>query len=748
MANASTDLLGPTSRLSLEVDHHPGEWLPSLLHRIAHHLGETPATVGRWCELDKVPADRRNKLGTALNERARTSISGALGWDPQSLSRSTMDSFVDAAFERRGDVPAQSKMWTRGAGTRYCPDCLSEHPGVFYAHWRLWWSFACLKHNTILRDTCGRCGDPVIESRIMGTQASDPNVCNGAGPDGWGHCGQPWAETWEEEPLARDSLILQAQADITTRWSSTTIGSAEITITAAGYELEDERIYFGNLRALGIALLHLHDTDEIAALADVPTTFIQGLFDDPQRIGTTPPKDALAMGVLMGAAHFLHTTDESVIGPVLRRITFSRPVPASVEVFGPGSASHLQSHFPGLTGRMQSILLRAIDRDLSPIQRLVWGTAVRAEVEQAVGRAASQDAQMVNIGGVTLSRAHLVRPFDNDELDTHWAPLLVMNWANPLGIDPHTDFITLQRSFGDAVKIAGAARRGMGPERASFISAIGRRLRPSMLGNEDQMNAILQQISELALHLRLYPSPINYGHRRQLPWWSLLSDSEWIDLAESVGEDPGRGPKALRVRRFMYLRATATGPRDLPGPWRFDPTKPEVAEYSKFLTTMTAGLLQAIDAYLKEWLARRGDWVTLRGVRSTPSAMGAPVTWQPPRWHYPEAGLAPELDDINIDVLHDMVGAGRLSLTALARNVHRTPRHVRWALMAWPLPSSQPHETIRWETRIRPVLTREDGSRHSGTRAPRASLPLQGEGPTPAPQTRGSYATYKQDVAR
>jgi hypothetical protein len=707
MARAAVKVFDPAPRLSLEVDYHPGEWLPSLLHRVAHALGETQATLGRWCQLDQVPAHQRNKLGTTLVPQAQASIAGALGWAPQLLESSTMAAFVSAAFERRGDVPAQSKLWTRGAGTRYCPECLRDDPGVFQTHWRLWWSFACLKHNIVLRDACGRCGALVVESRIMGAHRTDPNVCRGAGLIGEDHCGQPWAETWDEEPLSTDSLILQAQADITSRWSRPTIHESG-TMTAAEDERESERIYFGNLRALGIALLHLHDTDEIATLAAVPAFLLHGLFEDVQRIGTTPPKDALAMGVLMAAVHYLQTADEHTTGPLLRKITFSRPVPESTEVFGPGSASHLQSHFPGIAGRMQSVLLRAIDQDLSPIQRLVWGTPVRAEVELAARRAAGQEEAMVDIGGTLLPRTHLVRPLDNDDFDTHWAPLLPTNWANPLGIDPRTDATTLQRSFGDAVKIAGAARRGMGPERAAFISTIGKRLRPNMLGTEQQTEAILQQVTELALHLRLYPSPINYGHRRRLPWWSLLPDRDWTDLAESVGEDPGRGPKALRVRRFMFLRATATGPRDLPGPWRLDPARPEAAEYSRFLTTMTTEFLRAIDNYLAAWLARRGDWAKLPGNHSTPSAMGAPVAWQPRRWHYSEAELGPELDDINIDLVHEMVNAGRYSLTDLGRQVDRTPRHVRWALMAWPVPSSTPKVQLDWDTRIGPVLATED----------------------------------------
>jgi hypothetical protein len=94
--------------------------------------------------------------------------------------------------------------------------------------------------------------------------------------------------------------------------------------------------------------------------------------------------------------------------------------------------------------------------------------------------------------------------------------------------------------------------------------------------------------------------------------------------------------------------------------------------------------------------------------------------------------LAPELDDIDIDLVHEMVNVGRYSLTDLSRQVDRTPRHVRWAIMAWPLPSPASRDPINWETRIGPVLTTRDMTWRAVTPAPidrqaakRNEVPLQ-----------------------
>ncbi|WP_181420183.1 TniQ family protein [Curtobacterium sp. MCPF17_003] len=93
---------------------------------------------------------------------------------------------------------AQSKNWTRGGGTRYCPTCLLERPGVFYTEWRLWWCFVCERHNAVLHDSCPACHQPIVEASPRETECRDPSLCWALYSES-DYCRHPLAQTWREE---------------------------------------------------------------------------------------------------------------------------------------------------------------------------------------------------------------------------------------------------------------------------------------------------------------------------------------------------------------------------------------------------------------------------------------------------------------------------------------------------------------------------------------------------------------------
>lgn len=686
-------------RLSIDVDPIPGEWLPSLINRVANYLGQPPSAVTRWCGLTRPSAYRAHRLGNTLPDGARMLIAEALGWDPAHLDDSTMDSFRDVVFNHRADGnPSQSKDWTRGAGTRYCPECLRENPGVFFAHWRLWWSFVCLKHSLVLRDTCSQCQKPLIESKVIDPERSDPTTCRNS-LDDRPLCGLPFEDNWMEEPLPADSRILQAQQTVEDVWRP----SRNWDLTRVFREDTKHTDYFQTLRGAGTALLRLNEPSLIADLAGVAESDFLGLYEKTSRTGTTAPKEALFMGVLMAAAHHLHAAPEEQVSETIRYITFSKPVTVSTEVLGPGSATHLLSFWSNVGKLMQGRILRALDSDLPPIQRLIWGSAVGPEFDELSHVASLFHHDATTDGSRRINSApgdHLVA------MGSRLPSLLWPNWANPLGVDPNTEPSTLQRSLSLAVRIAGlAAKRAAGPGQCDveLITGIGRILRPDMLGTPAQTKHVLRQISELATLLRFSPAPINWARRLDLAWWTLLPDKHWRLLAESVGENPGHTAKLLRVRRYMYLRATGTGTRDLPHRWQIERSTHDAADYTEFLTTMSAELAAAIDDYLAVWLKMRGDSQEPRGLSGTPSDEDAPVVWEPPRWLHPGAELERELDDIDIDLLHERVHAGQYSMTHLAVDARRSPRHVRWALAAHPVPSGKATSKVDWANRIEPI---------------------------------------------
>ncbi|SDQ14168.1 hypothetical protein SAMN02800687_0530 [Curtobacterium sp. UNCCL20] len=68
--------------------------------------------------------------------------------------------------------------------------------------------------------------------------------------------------------------------------------------------------------------------------------------------------------------------------------------------------------------------------------------------------------------------------------------------------------------------------------------------------------------------------------------------------------------------------------------------------------------------------------------------------------------LGPEIDDLDVPALHELVGSGVTTVRALAAAVHRTPQHVRWALRRHPVPSDQPVSPIDWSSHLREVSWR------------------------------------------
>jgi hypothetical protein len=331
-------------------------------------------------------------------------------------------------------------------------------------------------------------------------------------------------------------------------------------------------------------------------------------------------------------------------------------------------------------------VVRALDNDLSPIQRLVHGSAA--------SQASYEGFEVIRRAGWAQPDAHpesfaaLMNAADSPTSIT-WAasaipPLLWPSWAAPLGIDAKTDGITLQRALADALRIAGT---GALPD-YEVIAGIGRKLRPSMLGTAPQATSVLRQLSELALALRAAPGPIDYQQRRRLDVSRLLPQEHWKLVCESAGQDAGRARRHLNAQRYAYMRITATDPSALPGCLQFHSHLPDAANYTEFLLRMTAELKTAIDAYLGSWLAF-----------TTPSDQSIPppvVTWSPTRFAHPEASLGSELADIDVKLLHELLTTKAPSLTALAAELNRPVRHVRWAIAEFPPSTGTPPTKIDW----------------------------------------------------
>jgi len=138
------------------------------------------------------------------------------------------------------------------------------------------------------------------------------------------------------------------------------------------------------------------------------------------------------------------------------------------------------------------------------------------------------------------------------------------------------------------------------------------------------------------------------------------------------------------------MRITATPPSALPDRLRFRNHVPDAASYTEFLLHMTAELVDAIDTYLSAWLTS----IAPPNPSKPPST--PQVTWSPARFVHGGANLGHERHDIDLELLHERLRMKAPSLKALALEVGRPERHVRWAIAEFPPPTGTCREPIEW----------------------------------------------------
>ena len=644
-------------RLAISVGPNDGEWLPTALARIAFEVGLPTKTLVGAVFRPKTSVAQLRHAGNFLRDTAEQDLGDALGWSREQLRTMTMKQFDGKALLFETDLTIKyTHLWARAAGTRFCPDCLRRDPGVFLCSWRLSWVFVCLEHRKVLRDACHKCGIAVADLSLFEDVAAEPGRCSawiGRGKTG-GPCRALLSEAWDEEELEIDAPILRVQRAIFDAMSR-----------GKGIHLVN------TLRCNAIALLKARAFGEISTLSATGDQEIRSLLDLPARVGTSAPSESLAMAAVAAASWRLYTDDEASVRDMIRTITFSHPVERNPRSggHGPGSAALLLSYWPEATHPMQGRILRAIDTDLPHTQRIVWGTAVPEALEDAwfVTRRRASSSEIAP----QRQKPQVHSPF--------LPPLLWRSWAAPWQVGPRGNAETSQRALALAVSL-GHQRRLAELQNGPALEGLGRILRRSMLGTEQQATAIIRQIGELAIYLDMQGGPIRYDRRLHLPWQKLLPSRDWLVLAECAHELAGSGPKALNVRRYMYLRLTGQGVGDLPAEWALQGWR--ASAYNEFVLGLTAQFRDAIDRYLSAFLQAAEE--------------PGPVTWAPPRWRPEGSPLARELYDIDLAPVHGLVSEGEVALWRLADAAGRSENHVEWALAEWPRDGGHEAERHDW----------------------------------------------------
>ncbi|WIB00359.1 TniQ family protein [Curtobacterium sp. MCBA15_012] len=644
--------------LSVRPRLYRDEWLHSAINRWAWYIfGVSRGTLLDEFGLEQLSEHEIRQLGNRVDGDVLANMAGAVGISADAIRGMTMATIQGPAVSLT-DRPsmASRRLWARGSGTRYCPDCLRERPGVFLRSWRLTWTFACTEHRRILLDACPTCLLPVHELTGRSRFLWDPNRCR-ANIDGGlpvTPCGAELIDDWGENKLSLQSPVLLAQERI-----HSTIDSDP-----------DRERFFSTLRGVASALRAAGEIDIIASLSGMPADGLVGLIEPEERVGLTPPSNAYAAAALFAAAVMVMTADDELMSPLIRQVTFARSpghVPRGTG-FGPGSPLETLARWGMPTGRMRERVLVAHDQDFSMTHRLVYGSTISSSTRARLGAESS-------------SRRPFVHPSDMPPLLwTEWAARLDSGGrANESFLRAALTAAVLTVDNGDhlvalpeVVQESGASDR---------MTRLTRLLRPNMIGGPKNADRLVKAVTELAVILTLDPSPIDYRRRRELDWFMILTKPDWRDLCDASGHNPGGDVRLRNAKRYLFQRATLAPLLALPPELAMGRHRQDTAEYSRFRASVTAELQEGLDSYLR-------GLIDATGLRE-------PVTWVPDRSRARLARVGRDLEDIDWVRLHELRGEGCPD-GQMARELNRTIRHCLWAGDARPHPSGARVETIDW----------------------------------------------------
>lgn len=640
-------------RLGAPLALVPGEWLHSAISRWAwHEFGVSRGALFRAFGLTTVTDASIPGIGTRLLPEIATNIAYATGIPESQLHDATMSclngGLVQIRIVRRtgylsGRV-AKEHIWSWQTGTRYCPECLTERPGVFYLRWRTPWAFCCTKHRRVLSDGCTECHAAVVEMRGREASPFDPSICR-ARLDAnvrTSFCRADLRQDYDDYRLPESSpilgvhrLLVDSEADGSTRGLLRLLQAAATGLRAA-------KAY-----------------DEIAELSGIPAKDLLGLFDDEKRIGVSAPSSSFAMAALVGAAYTLTRLEGHETRKIIRQATFTR-APAFVPRgagLGPGSPTELLSRWPKAPSQFQAQILAAHNRDFTVGQRVLWDTSPRF--------------------------ADTRPSYDPDQRFSHVPQAPWPEWCSRLDVGGAVDTETLSQALATAVRLNGSR----GERRASDSAAVARVLRPNLLGSPEQTDRILAGIAALARSVDYARDAVDYPSRTDLPVDDLLQPDHWAKISESVGIDPGSGRKRRNARRYLWQRLTATPASELEGDLAIGRTRADGAEYTDFRTRMTSELQRALDDYATAFLRHHGcDESVLWLPRVTTS-----IEWPGPR-----------ILDLDLQRLYDMLANKVFVQHRLAAELQVSPRRVMRAIDAAPPSTGATNISLEWAATIPP----------------------------------------------
>lgn len=566
-------------RLPIRVKLEPGEALDSWLDRFCARLQVSRNVLYRTVGLlsENQPRTALPDIAVGISpERARF-ISYVAAVPVKTLHSMTLARYEGRAlFLRRGRHGVDLHfLWARGTGSRYCPLCLRDKPGVWKVRWRLSWSFCCTEHSCILNDACSACG-AVRGTRVLRlNEVPVLNLCSSR-VKGRSDSGTYCQSDLSDAPVIRlpqQSSIVEAQ-----KWLDSLIDSPEVDASDLQVALNDLKLLAG--RALRVLTSNeLRRYNGTSGREDCRFRIDR----KRKRNGLFCPGSVLQMAHAVSFAAFILQSDdrETFVPLILRLISGDNNEPLHE------SPSNIIRHWGAPSASLQRKMLTALHPRLGPADALRYGTA---------GPSAS--TPQLDTPAV-LERARSVP-------QRFWP-----GWTRLLHMDQSLQAETIQLSLSVGVLLPGYRSHDLGIQadaldiphrkRHTFSYAFAHMKQPG----RDQAVVILQQLAD---YLDSNPAPIDYNRRRRMSLAGLLSEPDWHDLARAAGSEAG---PANAARLYLAYRLTGSLPEA-----GSDGRRSSYYTLQNFLATTPPSVLDGLDDHARGFLAARG-------VRE-------PLSWEPP----------------------------------------------------------------------------------------------------------------------
>ena len=555
-----------TERLPVRVEPIAGEAIDSWLEATALHMGVAIGPVVRvlglpakshapwitWLDPDRIEviADITGVLASVIEAMTLSVYDGtALRVDPR--TRRLDGRFPYGAVQR----------------SRFCPECLSESGGRWRLDWRLGWTFACMRHNSVLADHCPQCGEHQ-RRQLNYRYLPSPATCR---------CGHDLRESSSTElhqghPIMAAQQRIQAVID-----GNTKFGVFEENPSSVLEVLT-------TIRSWANRILNFAAVQGIAAVtvAELPQPLVELLGDGKplkakNALNDQAPSHAFEMAVAVTAA--LSILDAPTIADAGRRaVPYVEGQNADT-----GAAELRTCSNDGVIPA--AVMIKASTPWMGPELQ------IRYRAVTTVPKAPNRGADRAR--GMAAALPTLIWPTWSDRLLPGLRRTVVaretLSWATLLA--------------GSAIDTVAAAHLLKQPVRRNTLNQ-----RLWVIRSSASWESICAGLITLSDYLDNDGAPIDYERRRQLDYSTLLSEEAWEQICSEV-DGPIRHASAASARAYMVEVLTGC------------PTSRE--RHQRLRTGRKAefrdpprNMLGALDEHARSFLQRHG--------------VHEPLSWHPP----------------------------------------------------------------------------------------------------------------------